>query len=212
MMREIDLTARSDEGLRDLLRPAALALKNGGLVVVPTTTYYALSADATNPAAVRKVFSAKKRDPKKPLIVLVDSFEMKTVVAAVDQRVKELDWRFGGKGLTYVLAASDRLPDELTAGGGTVAVRVERNEVVQELLGLVGQPITGPSANIEGRPPPAKVDDAVAGLRDWVDVAVRWWPASAAGPTTIVDLTSEEPAIVREGTVSADDIAGVLSG
>jgi len=199
--------------MRDLLRPAALAVKGGRLVIVPTTTYYALAADAMDSSAVRRVFSAKRRDPRKPLIVLVDSFEMMArVVRSVDPRAKELDWRFGAKGLTYVLGASDRLPEELTAGTGTVAVRVERNEVVQELLGLVGQPVTGPSANVEGQPPPKKLDDALApGLRDWVDVAVRWWPTSASAPTTIVDLTKDVPAILREGTVSATDILGALS-
>ena len=75
-MKEIDLTGRSDETTRELLGPAALALKDGRLVIIPTSTYYALAADAMNPAAVRRVFAAKKRDPSKPLIALVDSFEM----------------------------------------------------------------------------------------------------------------------------------------
>jgi L-threonylcarbamoyladenylate synthase len=212
-MKEIDLTARSDESMRDLLRPVALAIKDGGLAVVPTTTYYALAADAMNPDAVRRVFSAKKRSPSKPLIVLVDSFGMaKSVVRDLDPRAQELDWRYGSKGLTYVLHASERLPPELTSGTGTVAVRVERHEVIQELLALTGTPITGSSANVEGQTPAARVDDAVAGLRDWLEIAVRWWPSQATAATTMVDFTSDEPRILREGTVPADDVLSALGG
>jgi L-threonylcarbamoyladenylate synthase len=212
-LREIDLTAKSDEPVKDLLRPAALAIKGGDLVVIPTTTYYAITCDALNPTAVKKVFSAKKRDPSKPLLVLVDSFGMmQTVVGGLDPRVKELDWRFGSKGLTYVLQAADRLPEELTAGRGTVAVRLERHEVVQQLLALVGLPITGSSANVEGSPPAASLDDALRDLRDWVEVGVRSWRASAAVPTTLVDLTSKDAVVLREGTVPREDIERALAG
>jgi L-threonylcarbamoyladenylate synthase len=212
-VREIDLTSKSDESLKDRLRPAALAVKDGDLVIVPTTTYYALTCDALNPTAVRRVFSAKRRDEAKPLPVLVDSFGMmRTVVRRLDPRVKELDWRFGSKGLTYVLEAADRLPDELTAGKGTVAVRFERHEVIQEILALVGLPVTGSSANLEGAPPPTAVDDALKDLRDWVEVAVRSWRSAATTPSTIVDLTSTEAAVIREGTVPEEDIRRALAG
>jgi L-threonylcarbamoyladenylate synthase len=212
-LREIDLTSKTDESLKDLLRPAALAVKDGDLVVVPTTTYYALTCDALNPTAVRKVFAAKRRDAAKPLLVLVDSFGMmKSVVKLLDPRVKELDWRFGSKGLTYVLEAADRLPEELTAGSGTVAVRFERHEVIQQLLALVGLPITGSSANLEGSAPATSLDDALKDLRDWVEIGVRSWRTSASAPTTIVDLTSKDPAVLREGTVPREDILRALAG
>jgi L-threonylcarbamoyladenylate synthase len=210
-MREIDLTARSDESVRERLAPAAEAVRDGRLVVVPTMTYYAVAGDALNPLAIRRTFSAKKRDPKKPLIVLVDSFEMmRPLVTAVDPRAKELEWRFGAKGLTYVLPASGRLPAELTAGSRTIAVRIERNEVVRELLALLDQPITAPSANVEGRAPATTVDQALAELRDWVDVAVRSSPSTASRPTTIVDLTGPAAKLVREGTVLWQDLAAAL--
>ncbi len=210
-MKEIDLTQGSDEKTRDLLRPAALAIKDGSLVVLPTMTYYALCADALNPDAVKRVFRAKERDSSKPLIALVDSFEMaKPLVNDIPESLKELEWKLGSKGITYVLQASDRLPVELTAGTGTVAIRFERNEVVQEILALVGQPITAPSANIEGREPPGNVDEAVAQLRDWIEVAVRWYPSGAVAPTTVVDLTAGTPAVLREGTVSVADVRAAL--
>jgi L-threonylcarbamoyladenylate synthase len=199
--------------MKDLLRPAALAVKDGDLIVVPTTTYYALACDALNPTAVGKVFSAKRRDRAKPILVLVDSFGMmKTLVKAVDPRVRELDWRFGSKGLTYVVEAADHLPEGLTAAAGTVAVRIERHEVVQELLALVGLPITGTSANVQGSAPPSGIDDALKDLKDWVEVGVRWWRSGATVPTTIVDLTSSDVGIVREGTVPAEDIRRALAG
>jgi L-threonylcarbamoyladenylate synthase len=209
-MRIIDLTERSEESTRDLLRPVALAIKNGDLTILPTMTYYGLCADALNPDAVSRVFRAKGRDPSKPLIILVDSFEMlKPLVEEVPPVARELEWRLGARGLTYVLKASGRLPMELTAGTGTVAARLERNEVVQEVLALVGQPITAPSANREGSPPPRTVDAAVATLRDWVEVAVRWYASTATVPTTLVDLTSGAPRVLRVGTVPAADVASV---
>jgi L-threonylcarbamoyladenylate synthase len=210
-MKTIDLTLKSDEALKDLLSPAALAIKGGSLVVVPTMTYYALAADLLNPAAASRVFSAKQRDRSKPLIALVDSFEMlRPLVASIPPALKELEWRLGNRGLTYILEASPLVPSEVTSGTGTLAVRIERNEVVRELLGLVGQAITGTSANVEGRLPPRTADEAVAQLRDWLDVVVRSWPSSAAKPTTIVDLTKPGHPIVREGSVPEDDVRGVL--
>ncbi len=212
-MREIDLTQRGDESMRERLAPAVRALKSGLLVVLPTTTFYALSCDATNPDAVRRVFLAKKRNPSKPLIVLVDSLGMmKPFVADVPASVKELEWRLGSRGLTYVLPATERVPSEVTGGTGTVAVRIERNEVVLEVLSLLGQPIVAPSANVEGAVPPRRVDEAVAPLRDWVEVAVRWHPATATAASTIIDLTGERFSIVREGTVPEADVAKVLTG
>lgn len=211
-MREIDLTSGSDESMRELLAPAASAIRSGALVVLPTTTYYALSCDATNPEALRKVFAAKKRSPDKPLIVLVDSLGMmKPLAREIPGALKELEWRLGSRGLTYVLGATDMVPDEVTAGTSTVAVRVERNEVVQELLSQVGLPIVAPSANIEGEPPPRKLDEAVAPLRDWIEVAVRWWPSGASEASTIVDLTGPGFSVLREGTVPASDIEKVLA-
>lgn len=212
-MKEIDLTARSDEKMRELLAPAVQALKKGQLVLLPTTTYYALSADATNSDAVKRVFSAKKRDPGKPLIVLVDSLGMmKPFVREIPASLKDLEWKLGSKGLTYVLSASDRLPAEVTAGTGTVAVRVERNEVVLEVLSLLGQPIVAPSANVEGADPPRRVDDAVAPLRDWIEVVVRWYASTATSASTIVDLTGDEFSVIREGTVPTADVEKVLNG
>jgi len=210
-MREIDLTGRSDESMRELLAPAARALKEGALVVLPTTTYYGLCADATNEEAVRRVFSAKKRDASKPLIILVDSIGMmKPFVREVPDSVKELEWKLGSRGLSYVLPASDRLPREVTAGTGTVAVRVERNEVVLEVLTLLGQPVVAPSANVEGADPPRRLEEAVAPLRDWIEFAVRWYPTSATAASTIVDLTGEGFSVVWEGTVPPTEIEKVL--
>jgi len=210
-MREIDLTGRSDESMRELLAPAARALKEGALVVLPTTTYYGLCADATNEEAVRRVFSAKKRDASKPLIILVDSIGMmKPFVREVPDSVKELEWKLGSRGLSYVLPASDRLPREVTAGTGTVAVRVERNEVVLEVLTLLGQPVVAPSANVEGADPPRRLEEAVAPLRDWIEFAVRWYPTSATAASTIVDLTGEGFSVVRAGTVPLAEIEKVL--
>lgn len=213
VLKEIDLTERGEESMRERLAPVARALKSGLLAVIPTTTFYALTCDATNPEAVRRVFSAKKRDSSKPLVVLVDSLGMmKPLVREVPGSVKELEWRLGSRGLTYVLKATDRVPAEVTAGTGTVAVRIERNEVVLEVLSLLGQPIVAPSANIEGAAPPRRVDDAVAPLRDWIEIAVRWYPATATSASTIVDLTGDTFSVLREGTVPASDIGAVLAG
>jgi len=212
-MKEIDLTARSHESLKERLTPVALALRGGGLVIVPTMTYYALSGDALNPDVVKRVFAAKQRDPDKPLLVLVDSFEMiKPLVQRIPLVVRDLEWRLGKKGLTYVLRAAARVPDALTAGTGRVGVRIERNEVVQELLGIAGIPITGTSANTGGGPPSKNVDEALASLRDWVDAAVRWWPSTSQSPTTIVDVTGPDVELLRVGTVQEDEIRAVLAG
>jgi L-threonylcarbamoyladenylate synthase len=210
-MKVIDLTAKSDETQKEMLAPVARSVKAGDLVIVPTTTFYALAADALNARALRRVHAAKKRHPSKPFIVLVDSLEMiKPLARIIPEELKEIDWRFGRKGVTYVVPAAPGLPSELTGGTGTVAVRIERNEIIQDLLALVGQPVTGPSANVQGGPPPSTMDEAVAAVGDSAAVAVRWWRSTAAAPTTIVDLSREEPALIREGTVPWAEIAAVL--
>ena len=137
---------------------------------------------------------------------------MKPFVREIPESVKELEWKLGSRGLSYVLRAADRLPEEVTAGTGTVAVRVERNEVVLEVLSLLGQPIVAPSANIEGADPPRRVDDAVAPLRDWIEVVVRWYMTTATSASTIVDLTGDTFSIVREGTIPAADLEKALAG
>jgi L-threonylcarbamoyladenylate synthase len=211
-LKEMDLTARSDESMRELLAPVGVALKSGSLVILPTTTYYALVCDAANPDALRRVYSAKKRDPSKPLIVLVDSLGMlRPLVRELPDAVKDLEWRLGSKGITYVLKATNLVPEEVTAGTGTVAVRFERNEIVQEILSLTGQPIVAPSANVEGAPPPRTIEEAVAPLKDWIEIAVRWYPSQATSPSTLVDLTGPAYAVLREGTVPTSDIDKVLS-
>jgi hypothetical protein len=131
-------------------------------------------------------------------------------VSEIPAAVKDLEWKLGSKGLSYVLRTSDRLPTEVTAGTGTVAVRVERNEVVLEVLSQLAVPIVAPSANIEGADPPRRVDEAIAPLRDWIEVVVRWYPATATAASTIVDLTGDEFSIIREGTVPAADVGKVL--
>jgi L-threonylcarbamoyladenylate synthase len=212
-MKDIDLTVRGEESQRERLRPAAMVLKDGRLVILPTTTYYGLAADALNPSALRRVYAAKRRDPSKPIIALVDSLEMmRSLVVSVPDEVKDLDWRFGSRGLSFILRASPQLPPELTGGTGTVGVRIERHEVVQDILELVGQPITGTSANMEGRPPPVTADAAVAGIGSWADAVVRWWPSQATAASTIVDVTGEVPSVIREGTVPTSEITDALAG
>ena len=130
------------------LARAAAVLRHGGLVAFPTETFYGLGALARDADAVHRVFGVKGRDPGKPLLVLVDSLAMAERVAEVTPRARELMARHWPGALTLVLRVRGGWPPELTAGTGTIGVRQSPHPLAQSLVGVLGSPLTAPSANL----------------------------------------------------------------
>ena len=193
------------------LAPAAECLRRGGLVAFPTETVYGLGAHALDRAAVRKVFAAKGRPANDPLIVHVDDIaRMQALVRDVPAAARPLAARFWPGPLTLVLRRSERVPDEVTAGLGTVAVRVPAHPVARALLIAAGVPVAAPSANLFSRPSPTRASHVMDDLAGRIDLVVDGGATQVGVESTVLDLSGEVPTILRPGAVSIEMLCEIL--
>lgn len=189
---------------------AAGAVKNGGLVVLPTDTVYGVGADAFDSAAVAALLSAKGRGRDMPVPVLVGSWHtIEGLALMVPQATRDLIRAFWPGALSLVVRQAPSLQWDLGDARGTVMLRMPLHPVAIELLREVG-PMAVSSANISGRPPAVNADDARDQLGDLVDAYLDAGPSAQQAASTILDLTGAEPRILRPGPVSAESIAAVL--
>ena len=186
-----------------VLDEAARVLGRGGLVAFPTETFYGLGAAALDRRAVRRVFEVKGRPASMPLLVLVDSEAMVGRVALeIPARARALITRHWPGALTLVLRASAGLPAELTAGTGTVGVRLPAHATARALVRALGAPVTAPSANPTGAEPPTTAGAVLAHFGDALDLVLDGGPTSGGAPSTVVDVTVDPPRVIRQGAVT----------
>jgi L-threonylcarbamoyladenylate synthase len=189
---------------------AAAAVKNGGLVVLPTDTVYGIGADAFDSSAVAALLSAKGRGRDMPVGVLVGSWHtIDGLALMVPQSTRDLIRAFWPGALSLVVRQAPSLQWDLGDARGTVMLRMPLHPVAIELLREVG-PMAVSSANVSGRPPAVDAGEARNQLGDLVDVYLDAGPAAQQAASTILDLTGPEPRILRSGPVSAEGIAAVL--
>ena len=199
--RTLPVDPRASAGA--VLEAAARVLREGGLVVFPTETFYGLGADALDPDAVARVFAAKGRPADKPLLVLVDSLDMAARVAAsLPGRARALIDRYWPGPLTLVLPARAELPSALTAGTGTIGVRIPGHPVARALTRLAGLPVTAPSANPHGAPSPRTAAEAARGLGGRVEMVLDAGATAGGLPSTIVEVTERGCRMLRAGAVT----------
>lgn len=184
------------------LDAAAAVLEAGGTVAFPTESFYGLGADALDPEAVARVFRIKGRAESRPVLVLVDSVERAlTLVAGAGTEVRALMARHWPGPLTLVLSAGPTVPPAITAGTGTVGVRVPGHPVTLALLRAAGRALTGTSANRSGEPPPSCADEVARQLPGLVDVILDGGPTAGGAGSTVADCTVWPPRILRQGPV-----------
>jgi L-threonylcarbamoyladenylate synthase len=189
---------------------AISALKGGRLVVLPTDTVYGIGADAFDGAAVAALLAAKGRGRDMPVPVLVGSWHtIDGLVYSVPESARELIRAFWPGALSLVVQQAPSLQWDLGDAQGTVMLRMPLHPVAIELLREVG-PMAVSSANISGRPAAVTAADARDQLGDQVEVYLEAGPSAQGSASTIVDLTGEQPRVLREGPVSAAAIAEVL--
>jgi L-threonylcarbamoyladenylate synthase len=189
---------------------AASAVKNGGLVVLPTDTVYGIGADAFDSSAVAALLSAKGRGRDMPVGVLVGSWHtIDGLALMVPQSTRDLIRAFWPGALSLVVRQAPSLQWDLGDARGTVMLRMPLHPVAIELLREVG-PMAVSSANVSGRPPAVDAGEARNQLGDLVDVYLDAGPAAQQAASTILDLTGPKPRILRSGPVSAEGIAAVL--
>jgi L-threonylcarbamoyladenylate synthase len=196
--------------MSDIVR-ASQILRDGGLVAFPTETVYGLGADATNPGAVRRIFSAKGRPPTNPLIVHVaDASVAQRYAATWPPRAEQLAQRFWPGPLTLVLPKAPSIVPEATAGRDTVGLRVPNHPLALDLLRTFDGPVAAPSANRSNHVSPTTADHVRQELGDAVDLILDGGPCAVGIESTVLDLTSDRPRILRPGGVTREQIEAVI--
>jgi L-threonylcarbamoyladenylate synthase len=194
----------------DLARAVEI-LRAGGLVAFPTETVYGLGADASNATAVERIFTTKGRPPGHPLIVHLGAADLLEAWADdVPPAAHLLADAFWPGPLTMILPRTDRVPDAVTGGRDTVGLRVPDHPVARALLTAFGDGIAAPSANRYGRVSPTTAAHVRADLGDDVDLVLDGGPCRVGVESTIIDLTRDEPELLRSGGIGIDRIAEVL--
>ncbi|MFQ3610766.1 MAG: L-threonylcarbamoyladenylate synthase [Fimbriimonadales bacterium] len=192
---------------RPLIEQAGAIIRSGGLVAFPTETVYGLGADAYNPVAVQRIFQAKGRPAWDPVIVHVASpSQILELTSSLPDLALPLIQRFMPGSLTLILPKSDRVSSIITAGRDTVGVRMPSHPVAQALLHASGVPIAAPSANRFGRPSPTNADHVLHDLAGTIEAVLDAGETPHGVESTIVDLTTEPPTLLRPGAVPLEAI------
>ncbi|MCW5938391.1 MAG: threonylcarbamoyl-AMP synthase [Fimbriimonadaceae bacterium] len=190
---------------------AARVIREGGVVVMPTETVYGLACDALNDRAVARVFELKGRPNENPLIVHIAGLDdLPKVAESWPPIVEKLAERFWPGPLTMVLPKLPSVPFQTTGGLDTVAVRVPDHDVALVLIEESERPLAAPSANPFGRLSPTRAEDVDPELAAQVPMVLDGGPCRIGLESTVLDLTSDEPRVLRPGSVSRADIQAVL--
>ena len=196
----------------ELIREAGKIIRDGGLVAFPTETVYGLGGDALNPLSSRKIYAAKGRPSDNPLIVhIADLQALSPIVGEIPGNARKLAERFWPGPLTMILHKSDRVPYETTGGLDTVAVRMPANRIAQEMIRAAGGYVAAPSANRSGRPSPTVARYVAEDLAGRVEMIIDGGDVEIGLESTIVDLTSDRPMVLRPGYITLQDLESVLS-
>lgn len=191
---------------------AALILKNGGIVAFPTETVYGLGADATNLKAVRKVYEVKQRPLNHPVIVHLSDFsQISNWAENVSTHAKTLMTHFWPGPLTLILKRTKNVPDEITGGQNTVALRMPAHPIALALLNKTECPLVAPSANRFGQLSPTHSDHVKQELGSRVDFVIEGGYCDVGIESTILDISSKEPRILRPGAITPSQIEQVLN-
>jgi L-threonylcarbamoyladenylate synthase len=186
----------------DKIKIVAKVLKREGIIAYPTDTFYGLGASCFSGKAIQRIYHLKKREPSKPISIIISRINM---VGEIAKDIPSLFWEMTGEfwpgPLTLVLKASSKLPKSLLGPGDSIGIRQPALSWIRELLEKTGFPITATSANISGEKDiadPGTIRDSFYGS---VDLIVDGGKTKGALPSTVVDLTSARPVILREGAV-----------
>ena len=185
-------------------------LRRGGTVAFPTETVYGLGADATNPAAVARIFQAKGRPADNPLIVhLYHRTQLESYCRAIPVLADALIARFCPGPLTLVLPKQATIPDIVTAGMDSVAIRFPAHPTTRRLLEQCQLPLAAPSANRSGRPSATTWQAVLEDLDGAIDAVICDDPADIGLESTVLDLTQARPTILRAGSVTLNDLRAI---
>ncbi len=196
---------------RNAVEHAVRLLKAGEIVALPTETVYGLAANALSAVAVAKIFKAKRRPANNPIIVHVAGIAMaRRCVATWPERAQQLAKAFWPGPLTLVLPKSKIIPDIVTAGGPTVGLRWPAHRLIQTVIRKCGFPLAAPSANPAGRLSPTTALHVKDMLRHKIPLIIDGGPASIGIESTVLDLTTDPPTILRPGMINAESLEAII--
>ncbi|MBI4494224.1 MAG: threonylcarbamoyl-AMP synthase [Chloroflexi bacterium] len=211
MRRTVVLAVDPEQPEPAAIARAAQVLRRGGLVAIPTETVYGLAANAFDPEAVRSIFRAKERPRHDPLIVhLASAEELPRVARHVPPEAQRLAEAFWPGPLTLLLPRAPQVPSEVTAGLDTVGVRVPSHAVARAVIAAAGVPVAAPSANRFGHTSPTTAQHVLHDLDGRIDLVLDAGPTTVGVESTVLDLTSDPPRVLRPGGVPVEALAQVL--
>jgi len=191
---------------------AAKIISDGGVIAFRTDTFYGLGADPFNATAVARIRELKGREENKPILLLLsDASVADRFIADRSQAFEDVARKFWPGPLTIVGVAVANLPPEITAGTGTVGVRVPADESVRELVRECGGALTATSANPSGNKPARSAEEVKEYFGDLVDLVIDEGEVTATEPSTVLDVTTSPLRLVREGAIKATDLHGMMT-
>jgi len=195
---------------RNNVLAASRIVRKGGLVVYPTETVYGLGCDPFNIEAVKRIFKVKG-ERRKPLPILASSINHVEKIASMSQEGKKIAKKFWPGPLTLVFPKKLVLPNMVTCNLNSVGVRIPKHDVALQLISSSNGLLIGTSANKTGEKPPRTVQEATQPLKEEVDVVLDGGPTTLGKPSTVADLTTKKPRILREGPISLKEISDIIS-
>jgi len=210
-MKTIPLKVDPIEPESSEIEMAAALLKAGKLVAFPTDTVYGVGADVFNEEAVRQIFAAKRRDPDKPLQVLIaHRSDLKTVAEELPETVDRLASEFWPGPLTLVMLAKKDFPRVVRCGRETIGVRMPANTIALKLIEAFGAPVAASSANISGSPDPVSAGEVMEYLGGKIHLIIDGGFTPGNVPSTVLDVSVHPPVLLRQGKLPAEDLERVL--
>ena len=197
----------------DGIRTAGEILARGGLVGIPTETVYGLAANALDGRAVAKIFAAKGRPMDNPLIVHIadiDDIRRFDLVREFPENAGKLAEKFWSGPLTIILPKGGAIPDEVSAGLDTVAIRFPEHKAAQAIIKAAGVPLAAPSANLSGSPSPTTAAHVMSDMDGRIDAVVDGGECRVGLESTVITLASEKPRLLRPGGITVEQLSEVL--
>ena len=194
-----------------MIEKAGKLIKQGKIVIFPTETVYGIGTNGLDENAVKRLYEIKRRSLNKPISLLVANIKMVNLIAKdiTETEYKIMKNFFPGP-LTIILKKRDIVPDIVTAGQDTVGVRIPRGEVARKLVELAEVPIAAPSANISGEPSGTNLQEIMKHFEGKVDYCIDGGNSELGLASTIVQVIDDNPIILRQGSISLEQINKIL--
>ncbi|MEE0858983.1 MAG: L-threonylcarbamoyladenylate synthase [Acutalibacteraceae bacterium] len=196
---------------KNSLKLAGDLLKNGELVGIPTETVYGLAANALDGKAVEKIFKAKGRPMDNPLIVHIsDISQVESLVKDFSEKAQALAKVFWPGPLTIIMPCSDNVPNQVTAGLDTVAIRFPSHKTARDIINCAGVPLAAPSANLSGSPSPTTAMHVYNDLKDRIPLIIDGGESNVGLESTVLSVAGEVPVLLRPGGITVEQIEAVI--